>query len=369
MRNLFSSPAQGHASWQPFSTRNLSMRCCFLFAILVSVFSASAHAQTGPGTIYYRYGSPNEVYRVSGTGTGNVKIGPFPTDPVRSTALTTYPGGRQFLSSSMVLGPIPGVTANYGDIVLYSELNATPTTVTNFRGPQYVDQNGIRARISNDQQDSFLSFVVYDARTALWIYYRYNGPISDIFQPGFVPFVSDDPRLVPLMSATAAYRFRQFWDWDATGTKLTFSDIDAAGKTLIYLYDTTTNSSTLVNNPAVSGVNLTIPWCSSTEFRLFGPATYRDGTKGIVSFYPATGQFSWVIKEGGIGTKKISAFGSTAISPDGTVLAFGMLRVVNKQTIPSLVRIPVNGGSYTPLVNFPTNTVNTINPGGLGWRW
>lgn len=46
-----------------------------------------------------------------------------------------------------------------------------------------------------------------------------------------------------------------------------------------------------------------------------------------------------------------------------------MLRVVSNQTVPSLVRIPVNGGSYTPLVNFPANTVNTINPGGLGWKW
>lgn len=53
----------------------------------------------------------------------------------------------------------------------------------------------------------------------------------------------------------------------------------------------------------------------------------------------------------------------------GTTLAFGMLRVVNNQNVPSLVRIPVSGGSYTPLVNFPASTVNTINPGGLGWKW
>ena len=46
-----------------------------------------------------------------------------------------------------------------------------------------------------------------------------------------------------------------------------------------------------------------------------------------------------------------------------------MLRVVNRQTVPSLVRIPVNGGSYTPLVNFPANTMNTINAGTLGWKW
>ena len=171
------------------------------------------------------------------------------------------------------------------------------------------------------------------------------------------------------MSATADYRFRGFWTWDPTGTKLTVSDLDAAGKTVISIYDTATNVTTLVNSPAVSGMNLTTPWGSSTEFRLFGPATYKDGTKGIVSFYPATGQFNWVIKEGGSGPKKISTFSPVANSPDGTVLAFGMLRVVNNRTIPSLVRIAVNGGAYTPLVDFPANTVNTIDPGYMGWKW
>lgn len=346
-------------------------RRCFLLALLTGAIASQAQAQTGPGTIYYRYGStsPQQVYRVSGIGTGNVQLGPFPVDMVRSTSLDTYPGGRQFLSSSLPLGPIPGVSADYGDIVLYSEQGAIPTTLTNFRGPQYIDQNGIRARFSNNGQDSFLSFVAYDTRTSLWIYYRYNGPASDFFQPGFVPLESDDPRLVLVMPATPAYRFRQFWDWDPTGTLLTYSDVDASGKTVISVYDTTTGISTVVNNPSVSGLNITYPWCSPTEFRLFGPATHANGTKGIVSFYPAAGQWSWVIKEGGRGTKNISAFKPTAISPDGTTLAFGMLRVVNKKTVPSLVRIPVNGASYTPLVDFPASSVNTINAGGLGWKW
>jgi hypothetical protein len=266
------------------------------------------------------------------------------------------------------LGPIPGFTDRYGDITLMSEVGVVTTTVTNFRGPQYVSWNGIKARFSNDQQDSFLSFKVYDTRTGQDIIVRYNGPISDLFQPDFIPFVSDDPRLVPVYTSLVSMG-KSVWSWDASGTKVTLTAADAAGMTLIYIYDTTTSFLTLVNNPSVSGFNLTAPWGSSTEFRLFSPATHSNGTKGIVSFYPATGQFSWVIKEGGTGKKKISAFSSTAISPDGTVLAFGMLRVVNNQTVPSLVRIPVYGGSYTPLVNFPANTVNTINPGGLGWKW
>jgi hypothetical protein len=115
-------------------------------------------------------------------------------------------------------------------------------------------------------------------------------------------------------------------------------------------------------------MDLTSPWGSSTEFRLFGPATYKDGTKGIVSFYPATGKFAWVIKEGGTGPKKISTFSSTTVSPDGTALAFGLVKGQTPKCNPSLVRISVNGGPYMQLVNFSTASVNTINT-VLGWRW
>jgi hypothetical protein len=344
-------------------------RSLIMLALIASAsVTTAAQAQTGPGTIYYRYGSPTpDTYKVSGNGSNNVKLGLKPG--ARITARADYPGGRQFMTSSAILGPIPGVDANFGDIVLNSELDNTPTTVTNFRGPQYVDQNGIRARFSNDQRDSFLSFVVYDARIDRWIYYRYNGPVSDFFRPDFVPFFSDDPRLVPVLSSDAAHRFRQFWDWNAAGTLLTFSDKDATGKTVISVLDVTTNSSTVVNNPSVTGLDLTDPWSSPTEFRFFSPATYKDGTRGIASFYPATGQWGWVIKESGSGPKKIWSFSSAAVSPDGTVLAFGMLRVVSNKIIPSLVRIPANGGTYTPLVNFPADRPNTINAGGLGWKW
>jgi hypothetical protein len=264
------------------------------------------------------------------------------------------------------VGTVPGTTTGYGDLTLLSEQNATPTTVTNLRGPQYMNSNGPRIRFSNDQRDCFFSFFVYDTRTSSYILVRYNGPISDIFQPGFVPFTSDDPRLVYLTTMSINWGI---WDWDPTGTMLTYSGTNAAWKRLIYFYDIINNASTMVNDPAVSGMNLTIPWCSSTEFRLFGPATNQNGTKGIVSFYPATGQFRWVIKEGGWGSKNISSFSSTVISPDGTTLAFGLVRIVNNQHVQSLVRVPANGGSYTPLVTYTDSSTNSIVAGGLGWMW
>jgi hypothetical protein len=68
----------------------------------------------------------------------------------------------------------------------------------------------------------------------------------------------------------------------------------------------------------------------------------------------------------------ISSFTQPAISPDGTVLAFGLFRTVNKLICPTLVRIPVSGGSYTPLITFPgskTTPANEVSVGDQGWTW
>ena len=339
------------------------MRRCVLLAILACVSPASVHAQTGPGTIYYNYGPTSaDPYKVSGDGTNNLKLWTGLPSAVQVTALATYPGGRQLAILTQV-GGIPGTTLTYGDLTLRSEQGATPTTMTNLRGPQYVQMGAPRVRFSNDQRDSFVSFLVYDTRISTYILVRYNGPIADVFQPGFVPFTSDDPRLTTL-TVTTLY---DYGTWDSTGTKLFYFGKDAAGNTLVYVYDAVANASTLVNDPVVSGWNLTRPVCSSTEFRLFGTATYKDGTKGIASFYPTTGQFKWVIKEGGNGSNYIDLFSSSAVSPDGTTLAFGMRRMVGKYIRPSLVRVPANGGSYTPLVTYTDSNLNTF--GVLGWRW
>jgi hypothetical protein len=310
----------------------------------------AAQAQTGPGSIYYRYtATTSDNNKISADGTNNTKLGFTTANLHASSWLATYPGGRQFFGTSAVLGPIPNTSTSYGDLLLYTEQGGT-TRVTNFRGPWYLDQNAPKIRSSNGRQDSFFSFVIHDARLATYLLVRYNGPISDIFQPSFVPFVADDPRLMVLTSTTLAYGH---YDWDPTGNLLTYNDKDANGKQLTYLYNVATNTSTLVNNPAVSGLELTSPWCSPTELRFFSQATHKDGTRGIVSFHPTTGQFNWVIKEGGKGVNQIASFTSTAISPDGTTLAFGMLQYSVKKTIPALVRIPVNGGSYTTLLTFP----------------
>jgi hypothetical protein len=331
-----------------------------------AALTTAAQAQTGPGTIYYQYGSPAVTYKVAGNGTQNVTVGNVPTPGGRGSALSIYPGGRQFAHAVMV-GTIPGTSLDYADLTLYSETGIVPTTVTRFRGPQYVEQTAPRYQLSNDHQDSFFSFLVYDPRTGNRILYRYNGPLADVFVPGFVPFSSDDPQLTPITTFPENY---VIGNWDNSGTKVFYQvSVVWPSDVLLYVFDTTTGTKTLVNNPAVSGVNMLLGCCSSTEFRMFGPATTNSGVKGIVSFYPATGQFNWVIQEGGRNSNKISAFSPTAISPDGTVLAFGLLRVVNGQTRPTLARIPVSGGTYTPLVTFPANSTNTVNPGSQGWTW
>jgi hypothetical protein len=138
MRYLFSSQARdpGHVSRKPLSTRNLSMlRRGLLLAVIIGAVSASAQAQTGPGTIYYHYGNTTDPYKVSGDGTNNVRLWTAPPIGVAVTAFATYPGGRQ-LATMVQVGGIPSTTLTYGDVTLRSEQGATLTTVTNFRGPQ-----------------------------------------------------------------------------------------------------------------------------------------------------------------------------------------------------------------------------------------
>jgi hypothetical protein len=368
MRNFILSRFQRHMTRKPLATRNLTMRRSPIMLALAATaaLSTAAQAQTGPGTIYYQYGSPSAIYSVNGNGTQNVKVGDLPANAGKVSALSTYPGGRQF-QRSVLAGTIPGTTKNYFDMVFLAEATGAQTTISNFRGPQYIE-DASRYFGSNDHQDSFCSFMVYDAETGERTLYRYNGPLADLFAGDFTPFVSDDPRLAPvanLPNVTAA------GGWDGSGTRFFYqlNQTTTPFHKLLYVLDMTTDTH-LINDPAVSGFDVELGRCSSTELRLFGKATAtRTGVKGIVSFYPATGQFNWVVQEGGKNANNISSFSSPSISPDGTVLAFGLLRIVNGQTRPTLVRIPVSGGSYTPLVTFPANSTNTLNAGGEGWTW
>jgi hypothetical protein len=76
-----------------------------------------------------------------------------------------------------------------------------------------------------------------------------------------------------------------------------------------------------------------------------------------------------VIQEGGKSSSKLSPFTPPLVSPDGTVVAFGMLLVVGGRSCPSLMRVPASGGPHTPVVTFPASTTNTINDGSHAWTW
>jgi hypothetical protein len=335
-------------------------------ALAAAALTNVAQAQTGPGTIYYVYGSSPVTYKVAGDGTQNTVIGNVPNPSGRVSALSIYPGGRQ-IAHSEGAGTIPGTTIGYGDLWLYSEDGIIPTRLTNFRGPQYTETSAPRYQRSNDHQDSFFSFLVYDTRTGQRILYRYNGPLADVFAPGFEPFTSDDPRLTALSTFPDN---NVFGSWDGSGTKLPFQvNVNYPTNVKLYVFDTTTGVKTLLNDPAVSGVNMLVGNVSSTALVMYGPVTTSEGVTGIAALDMTTRTFSWVIQEGGKKSSQISSFSPVAISPDGTTLAFGLLRLVNGKTYPTLARIPVFGGSYTPLVTFPASSTNTVNPGSDGWTW
>ena len=120
-------------------------------------------------------------------------------------------------------------------------------------------------------------------------------------------------------------------------------------------------------------VNTPVPhcWCPRWSVgrhrwqRGSGPGQGRGTSRPPVG-YPAgrctlTPPFR-VIQEGGKSSSKISSFTSPLSSPEGTVVAFGMFRVVGGE-LPLPVRVPASGGPHTPLVTFPASTTNTINAG------
>src|SRR6476660_6548292 len=102
--HLIPAESDGPAPRNPISTRNYPMRRSLIMLALAAgaALTTAAQAQTGPGTIYYRYGSSTtDAYKVSGDGTNNTKLSLSSSPNVHlSTSLANHPGGRQFFGGS-----------------------------------------------------------------------------------------------------------------------------------------------------------------------------------------------------------------------------------------------------------------------------
>jgi hypothetical protein len=285
--------------------------------------------------------------------------------------LSTYPGGRQFLSDytldPALFGTIPGTNLPLTvGLLLPENPNGSGVLLTLFFGPEFQDRADYRWASNNS--DAFISFQSLDPFGNTRQVYRYNGSKAALFSPTFQPFDQTDilpgpppaPRLV-LVTTFSADSFTN--DWNSAGTKLMFSTPAPFGF-LTRIRDTVAATTTTVNDPAVSGFSLRNPVFSPTNANLaYAVAETPGGLRGLASFNVATNAFTWLVMEGGAGLARIWNFTSPQVKPDGTTLAFTMNRYakigIRTGPAPTLVTIPATGGRPTVLwtqgLNLGTN--------------
>jgi hypothetical protein len=389
------------------------LRSFALYAL--AAFAAFAADVSAQGTIYWRNvteePNPSIHYKIPGDGGASAQFHVYPTRTTQPSGLV-YGSGRQFLADAP-LEPDEFFAANglgFNFIPTTGEVNRvlllmgeTPTDyapwVTWFNGENFNGfrewMNSVDAFWSNDNADTFLSFQTLRQQQTLGgpvpvarVLYRYDGSIDFLLTSGrfdrlsftFDPFWRRDALPLPpapppngtdLIEEVTAYDVDTACaGWDSTGTFVLLQTPDGNGGFVTSVFDDVTNATTIINDPAVSGYSISSPVFSPAAFRLFGIVETAAGARGLAEIDLNTFQFRFILQEGGLGNDQISAFRGPVVSPDGQILAFTLLRFTQISTItdtaPTLARISVAGGAWTPLWTTGHSTVNNFEP--TGWK-
>jgi hypothetical protein len=351
-------------------------RAFFLLSFAtIAAAAMPAWAQVSPGIIYWKTvtAPPNTTdhFKFTLNTANNMRFRTYPNLTNNPSSYSAYPlFGRVFFIEDKLpvdrFGTIPGTRKPISVLRLVSERQtAEVLTLTNFNGPEWIDQADVRW--SSENRDSFFSFQAYVPRTGQRKVYRYNGSKSGIFTPIFRPLVPNDPRL------TVAFTFRtdEFFtnDWNSTGNRLMFSSPGPFGF-VTRVFDSQTNNVTVVNDPAVSGFSLNSPVFSPTNPDIaYSIAETPGGTRGVAAFNVTNQNFGWILIEGNVGGTPSTNFTNPQVSPDGRFLAFTMLRtiLIGKTVGPAvtLVRVPVTGGGAQPLWTVGHSRTNNFEV--TGW--
>lgn len=359
----------------------------FIALAITALITPSAPAQLiGQGTtrdgtvIYWRNltaaPNPSNHYKFFINTTFNVPVGLYPNVTNNPSAFNNYPNfGRQFFveepQDPAVFGLIPIVNKPKINLTFRSERNSENViTLTRFNGPEYIDQ--ALPRWSSDNLDSFISFQAINPTTNpltnLRRIYRYNGSKSVIFSPLFTGFTSNDPRLTLVMNMNPA-SFAE--DWSPNGVRLAFSTPAPFGF-VSAIRDTTANTTTVFNDPAVTGFSIrNLVFSSVNNDIVFGIGETVGGARGI-AFYNVTTpnmNFGFILFEGPLNGTTISNFSPPQVSPDGRSLAFTLLQSTPIGPIAGpaikLVRLPTGGGGIQILSTVGPSAVNTYE--ATGW--
>jgi hypothetical protein len=231
-------------------------------------------------------------------------------------------------------------------IMVWSEVSGQSKALTNFSGPLYV--NSVPgARWSNDGQDSFVSFGLFNPTTGQAFIYRAHVSAADIASTSYQPITTiNDPRL-EYVAQWLLYGGSYWWNHEGTG----FYYVDPRARTNIRLktvgvgvtmdddpivYSSTADLFALSVGPPVDPLN-------PDRYLVAG----MNSPSGILALDLVTST-SWLLAtQAGTG---FSWIGYPVFSPDGSAIAFGAERVDGgkKPVFHSAVyRVPFFGGPIT----------------------
>jgi hypothetical protein len=343
-----------------------------LVGVLLAFLAAPVPALAqGMGVIYYRSGSPTtSTYQVNGDGTGQRLVAATP-EIQRPTSKSDYPGGHLFFWNQNV-GTVPGTTQQYGNIMVWNEAGNTKP-LTAFTGPLYTTTWYTRNKWSNDGQDTFFSFFVYDSMTTRYHVYRANVTAAQIADPGFAPLAPGDGRSEEI---TNWARLPNEYAWHPSGTKLYYVDQRISGRFLIRMkivgVGLTEDDDLVLFDQAVTGIRAFTVFASPTREQLVcesaNPAT--GDWLGLISLDPTAGTWSWLIKDTPRSATGLISIANPQFSPDGTGITFGAERYVSPKGggtyIYGLYKMPANGPPAVLLTELPSNG---LFKSPSGWTW
>jgi hypothetical protein len=342
-----------------------------LLGLLLALLAAPVPAiAQGMGVIYYRSGSPTTpTYQVNGDGTGQRLVATTP-EIQRPTSRADYPGGRLFFWNQPV-GTVPATTQQYGNIMVWNQAGNTKP-VTAFTGPLYTTTWYTRNKWSNDGQDTFFSFYVYDSATARYHVYRANVTAAEVADPSFQALAPGDARLEEVTNWSG---LSDDYTWDRFGTRLYYLDMRDLDRRKVRVkvvgVGLTEDDDAVLFDQRVTGLRpiLTVS-ASPTRAQLVFPADNpTTGAKGLISLDTTTGAWKSLITEPAINVFGLSRIVSPMFSPDGTGIAFGDQRYVKKGNtyVPGVYKMSADGGPTFLLTEAPSGGSFWRAP--LGWTW
>lgn len=339
-----------------------------LATLLALTTSTTAQAQS-QGTIYFSV--QGGMHSVDGNGTNYT---PLPVESGRASGLS-YPNGRLFLSRPQV-GPIPNhpTGAGYADVIA-NDVAGGGVQVTNFRGPLWV-LSAAPAKWSNDLQDTFISFSVYDSVSGRYGICRAWVTGLGIASPGFVPLTMDDTLPGGRLELVLDTADRQVPVWNGDGTKFVYATAEGVRMHFIASGPSPANDLLILSKAATGLTPGDLTYSPVTE-QIAGYGKYTSGkttVEGIFSLNPlAQNNWRWIRTQYSTKTTTLTrtTLGGVVFSPDGNWVAYqGAYSGRGFSTFSALIKSPAASTNLQ-------ETIVSSNPPGdqyasrliSGWCW